>query len=292
MAITINDLILFNNVESTDLLQGVLESPYYKPLTFIRNVTYVSGYETLVEGNEGRGTQVLIRQLGKGAVEKVKAGDANAFKFNHAETGDNLITIPIEDVVKQSEEIYQSVEDARVSRTGARKTEILLNNIMEAIQENISGYLANAVQVSVDTTAVTSENVKELFIAELLKLAYRPDIAIVSDEVYAALLTLQTTGQFVARFDSVYTGFVGHFLGMDVYIDPNIAADTNFILYNHNHFNVFEMLNYFDLVTATDFNGSYARGLALMGGYGKKVDETGVALTKATGTWGIAHKKA
>lgn len=292
MAITINDLILFNNVESTDLLQGVLQSPYYKPLAYVRGLTYVSGYETLVEGNEGRGTQVLIRDLGKGAVEKVKAGAANAFRFNHAETKDALITIPIDDVIKQSEEIFQAVEDARISRTGARKAEIVFNNIMEAVQENISGYLTNSVLTSADTTAVTSANVKQMFIDELLKLSYRPTIAMVSDATYAALLTLQTTGEFVARFDSIYTGFVGHFLGMDVYVDPNLDADVDFVLYNHNHFNVFEMLNYFDFIAATDFNGTYARALALMGGYGKKVDQAGAALTKATGAWGIAHKNA
>ena len=292
MAIQLADLIIFNNVESTDLIQGVTQLPYYKASPYQRNRTFVSGYDSLVEGQNGRGTQVVIRQLGKGAAVNVKANTAGAFRYTHAETPDRIITIPIDDVIKQSEEIFQAVEDARISRTGARKAEIVFNNIMEAVQENISGYLTNSVLTSADTTAVTSENVKQMFIDELLKLSYRPTIAMVSDATYAALLTLQTTGTFVARFDSIYTGFVGHFLGMDVYVDPNLDADVDFVLYNHNHFNVFEMLNYFDFIAATDFNGTYARALALMGGYGKKVDQAGVALTKATGAWGIAHKNA
>ena len=286
MAITIKDLILFNNVESTDLIQGITKIPYAKPLSFVRGKTYVSGFEELVQGNDnGRGTQVLIRKLGKGAATHVKANTAGAFKYTHAETPDELQVVPIDDVIKQSEEVYEAVDLARKSATGGFKAEVVMNNLIETSQKLITNGLVDALPVLEDTTPVTENNIKGLMIDIIAKeVSHRPTILMVSRVVYAELLKLQTTGDFVANFDSIYTGFVGRLLGVDVYINEDFDADVDFALYNHNYFNVFEMLQFFDFAPATDFNGSYIRGLWLQGTYGEK------DLDVTKGAWGVVKK--
>lgn len=287
MAITINDLILFNNVESTDLVQGVTQIPYYKPLTFVRGRTYVSGYDELVLGENGRGTQVLMRKLGKGGATHVKANTTGAFKYAHKETADDLVVVPIDDVIKESEEIYEAVELARVSATGGRKAEIVMNNIIEKSQELISNGLVGVLTPLANTAAVDETNIKDIIIEAISEdLSYRPTVLLVNRKVYGHLLKLQTTGDFVSNFDAIYTGFVGRILGLDVYINEDFEDEVDFALYNHNFFNVFEMLQFFDFVPATDFNGTYVRGLFLQGVYGE------AGLTVADGAWGVVKKNA
>lgn len=287
MAITINDLILFNNVESTDLVQGITQIPYYKPLTFVRGRTYVSGYDELVLGENGRGTQVLMRKLGKGGATHVKANTTGAFKYTHKETADDLVVVPIDDVIKESEEIYEAVDLARVSATGGRKAEIVMNNIIEKSQELISDGLVNVLTTLATTAAVDETNIKDIIIEAISEdLAYRPTVLLVNRKVYGSLLKLQTTGDFVSNFDAIYTGFVGRILGLDVYINEDFDEDVDFALYNHNFFNVFEMLQFFDFVPATDFNGTYVRGLFLQGVYGE------AGLTVENGAWGVVKKNA
>ena len=288
MAITIGDLILFNNVESTDLIQGALQLPYFKPITYIPNQTYVSGYEQYVRGENARGTQVLLRELGKGAATHVKANTAGAFKYTHANTADTLVVIPLDDVIKQSEEIYEAVDLARVSETGARKFEIVINNIIEKSQELIGAGLLAAANVHTDTTATTATNILEQFIDIMgLELDYVPTVAVVSPKVYTELLKLTVDGSFIPaiKFDTVRTGIVGQVLGVDVFVDQNFDADIDFVLYNHNFFSVFNVLEFFDAVAATDFNGSYARGLMLQGTYGP-------TRLKGAGAWGVVKKNA
>ena len=287
MAITINDLILFNNVESTDLVQGITKIPYAKPLTFVRGRTYTSGYQDLVEGANGRGTKVLIRKLGKGGATHAKANTSGAFRYTHDETPDSVIEVPIDDVIKQSEEVFEAVDLARVSATGGLKAEIVMNNLIELSQAKISEGLEAVLPALDNTDAVTAANVKEIMIDAIAKeVSHRPTVMLVSRAVYAELLKLQTTGDFVANFESIYTGFVGRLLGVDVYINEDFPADVDFALYNHNYFNVFEMLQFFDFVPATDFNGSYIRGLWLQGTHG----ETGLDVTN--GAWGVIKKNA
>ena len=94
MPVAKSNLLLFNNVETTDVLMaGVAPLPYYKPTPFMPNVSYVNGYQEWIPGNGGRGSQILVRKLGKGAATAVKATVAGAFKYTHAETADDIVTI-------------------------------------------------------------------------------------------------------------------------------------------------------------------------------------------------------
>ena len=73
MAITRADLLIFNNVESTDLVHSpALELPYSKPLAYIPNVTYSTRHEQLVRGQGGLGSQVVIRNYIRVLLRKQK----------------------------------------------------------------------------------------------------------------------------------------------------------------------------------------------------------------------------
>ena len=126
MAITLGDLLAFNDVETTDILQGIVQLPYVKPIAYVPGRTYSTEFEDITKGLGQRGSQAVIRKLGKGTVKSVKATAANALDFDHQETADDVEVIPIDDVISKSEKIYEAVDLARVSATGARKAEVVL----------------------------------------------------------------------------------------------------------------------------------------------------------------------
>lgn len=287
MAITIADLILFNNVESTDLMQGAIQLPYYKPLTYIPNTTYVNGYQVYNEGNNGIGTQVLIRKLGRGNATHVKANTAGAFRYNHQNTADSLIVVPIDDIIKESEEVFEAVDIARISKTGARKAEIVMNNCVALSQNLISAGLVAAANTLTNVVPSTATTLVNDFLEAMAQLDYMPTVAVVSQNTYTNLLKLVTTRDFIPgiKFETIRTGLLGQFLGVDIYLDQDLPADVDFVLYNHNFFSVFTVLHFFDAVPATDFNGSYVRNLMGQGTYGPNQ-------AKGEGAWGAVKKNA
>lgn len=284
MPIVKADLLAFNNVETTDpILSQVTLLPFHKPAAYVRGITYTDGFQQYIRGNQGFGSQVLIRELGKGSATVVKATAAGALRYTHAETADDLVVVPLDDVIKQSEEIYELVEVARQSATGALKANIVLNNILEKAQELITGYLAAAVNRTA-VVALTKANVKDQIAATMKELDVVPDILAVSKETHALLLQVVTDGAYtpINGFDTVRTGLLPRFMGMLVVVDYNLPAEFGFIMYNKDYFAVFTVLEKLTIVPAIDFDGSYARGIALQGGYGR-------ARAKGNGAWGVAH---
>ena len=124
------------------------------------------------------------------------------------------------------------------------------------------------------------------------ELSYVPNIFMVTKKTYGELLKLVTTGEFVASFDTIHTGFLGHFLGMEVWLDESLPATVDFVLYNYLHWNVFNMLQFFTFVEATDFDGTYVRSLMLQGVYGATTDAEGNPLDATNGAWAIVKKNA
>lgn len=288
MAITNADLIAFNNVETTDLIQGALLLPFRKETVFLPNITYANGYESLVPGTDGGiGTQVIIRKLGKGAATTVKANTDGAFDYAHGYTADIIHSVPLDDVIKQSEKVYEAVDIARISNTGARKAEIVLANTTELSQELISAGLRRVVNVSTNVTPSTALTIKDDIIDEMAKLDRRPDVLMVTPKIYTELLKLVTSGDFipVIRFDTIKTGLLGTILGLEVYIDEDMEDTNDFVLYNHNYFYVFNVLQFFDVQAATDFNGTYVRSLMLQGTWGEELE-------KGDGSWGVLKNNA
>lgn len=302
MPIALSDLILFNNVESTDPIVGITTTPFFKDAIYVPNITFVNGFDTYIKGQNGRGSQVLVRKLGKGSVKSVKANAANAFDYSHAETADTLLTVPIDDVISKSEKLYEAVELARASGTGAKKAEVVVGSIMEEVQRKISGYLvasATPALTAGSEDTLTSSTLLAALIDARAKLDVRPDRLIVPLEVETMLLKLITTGDFLQYHgkDTLSTGNIGKILGMEVFVDPHMNYEVGtlaapkvghaFVMYNHNYFSVFPALEDFDAVGAIDFKGSYIRGQVLVG---NESNLSGFApTTKGNGSWAVKY---
>lgn len=284
MAVTIADLIKFNNVESTDIINGLFELPYMKPAPFRAGVTYTDGYEKYINGGQGAGSQVIIRQLGGASATKIKANLATAFDYSHANTGDAIKVVPIDDVIKHSEKIYEAVEVARQSKTGASKAQLTLETVIEGSQSLISEYLQDGAILSTNLGTITKTNLKDLLIQDYALLDYVPTVLVVKKQVIAVLMQLITDGDFQANpAETVLrTGILGTILGMNVVYDPYLV-DYDYVMYNHEHFSVFNALQAFSIVPATDFDGSYARALMLQGGDAPSVNH-------GSGSWAVKHE--
>lgn len=280
MAIAVNDLLAFNNVETTDILQGIVELPFLKPVAYIAGLTFSNKYEDYLKGQ--RGSIVSIRKLGKGTVKKVKATAANALDFAHAETADDIEFINIDDVVSRSEKIYEAVDVARQSKTGASKAELVLLEVVEGVQENISTYLQRSLPYVLDV-GLDYRNAKNKIIDAMGKVE-KPNVLMASKEFYNTLLKLVTTGDFIAnpRETAIRTGIVGHILGLNVVVDYNLTTEE-FIIYDYEKFPVFVIFEEFDIVNAIDFKGSYARAQMLSGG-----GRTPTTLN-TQGLWGVKY---
>ena len=285
MAITLGDLLAFNDVETTDVLQGIIELPYVKPIAYVPGRTYSTEFEDITKGLGQRGSQAIVRKLGKGTVKSAKVTAANALDFDHQETADDIEVIPIDDVISKSEKIYEAVELARVSATGARKAEVVLTQVVEASQGLISGYLVNSVPAVTVTDVLTPENIYEKILEAYGLLDETPTTIAVNKATYNLLLSLVTTGYFIAnsREDAIRTGVLGSILGMDVVRDDHLTVD--FVIYNYNNFPVFTLMNTFDIVDALpDFKGAYALAQGIQGG-----GRTPLNLN-AEGLWGVKYK--
>ena len=286
MAIALSDLILFNNVESTDpIVSNVVKLPFRSKFAYVPGVTVSNGYEEFVRGDaRGRGSQILIRALGKGTATSVKANTTGAFKFSHGETADTLITIPLDNVIKQSEEIYEAIEAARISSTGAEKARIVFENILELEQSQLTTELVAGANTADDDTAITALNlVEKVTTIMATELDETPTTMVVNGTVYALLLQLQASGQYTSNnaYDTIRTGVLGFFLGMNVVKDDNLTA-AEFVLYDHRKFFNFNLFVNFDLHPATDFNGVSARGLMVRGGYAP-------VIAKDSGAWAVKY---
>lgn len=292
MPIALAQLLVYNNVESTDPILGAVQAPFFREPTYVPGITFVNGFEKHLVGENGFGSQVLVRKLGKGTATKVKATAAGALDFSHAETGDTLLTIPLDDIIKQSEKVYEFVEIARASKTGAIKAEVVVKNIGDKVQETISGYLQASALTSANVAAVALNTIKDQIITDMALLDYKPTVLVVSLAVQTLLLQLITTGDFLSYngFDAIKTGAIGRFLGMEVFYDPNLGQKVDYVLYDHTKFGVFLQLESFDIIPAVDFKGSLIRGMVLIGNETNLAGFTPVA--KGAGSWAVKHTNA
>lgn len=293
MPIALSNLLIYNNVESTDPLLGATKIPFFREPTYIPNVTFVNGYEEFLAGRAGLGSQVLVRKLGKRTATKVKATAAGALDYVHVETADTLQIIPLDDVIKQSEKIYEVVERVRNTPTAGMKAEVVARNIGDKIQEVISGYIQASALASVSKKeAPTKSTIKDLLITDLQALDYKPNTLVVSKTVMGLLLQLTTDEGWTRYngFDTIHTALIGDFLGMSVYVDPNLDSKCDWVMYDFTKFGVFIVLEDFDLIPANLFKGSYCRGMVLMG------NETNLAgftpTTTGNGAWAVKHLNA
>lgn len=287
MALKRSDLLIFNNVESTDVVMGALELPFNPNYAYIPGVTYSIKHESFVQAKEGKGSQVGIRKIGKQPAQLVKATASGGLRYNPRETADEVRFIPLDDVSKDSEEIFEPVDVARQSATGAAKADQVLANVLTGTQTYFTGYLENSVVVSTENATLTKDNIVDKILILLAQLDYAPDTLMVDNPTYSVLLQLVTSKDFIQnpRETAIRTGILGTILGLNVVRDYNLNAD--FVLYNKDHFPGFTLFFDFDIVKAEDFPGSKARAMVISGGGGEKYEIGDVG--QAKGLWGIAY---
>lgn len=279
MAITYADLLAFNNVESTDVLQGFAEVPYTKPVAYVYGYTMSNELEDISISSGLTGSQAIVRKLGKGNVKTAKATNAGALDFNIGQTADDIEVIPIDDVISKAEKIYGAIEAARETKTVAMKERVVLDALIEAQQAQITQYLVNSATNSASNAALAVNTVKDDIIDALALLDYRPNTLVVTPTVHALLLKYLTSGEYVhvPLQDGRTTPYVGQFLGLNVIEDRNLAATkTQYVLYDSTKFPVFNLFSIFRTVDAgKDFVGLVAQGQMVIGGGRARVANLG-----------------
>lgn len=291
MAISLNDLVIYNAVESTDPIVGAFTLPFFEKPVYQPGITFSNNYEGFVKGDgAGRGSQVLKRKLGKVAATIESVDQAGALRYTHVNTGDTLQVIPLTDVIKHSEELYEAVESARASATGAAKAEIVVKTIVEGVQSRISKYLQDSAIQYANNVVLTKANLKDEIILARAELDYKPNVLMVSPAVETLLLQLATDDGWLAYYgrDTITTGAIGRLLGMEVFVDPNLKdSGTEFILYDKDRFDVYTTFQNFSVVPAADFDGSYIRAMAIQGN--ETLLATFAPTIKGAGSWCIAY---
>lgn len=279
MAITYSDLLAFNNVESTDVLQGFAAVPYTKPVAYVYGFTMSAELEDISISSGLTGSQAIVRKLGKGNVKSVKATNAGALDFNIEQTADTIEVIPIDDVISKAEKIYGAIEAARETKTVAMKERAVLDALIEAQQELITGYLVASATNSAANTALAVNTVKNDIIDALALLDYTPNTIAVTPTVHALLLKYLTSGEYVvlAQQDGRNTPMVAQFLGMNVIVDRNLAATTTqYVMYDADKFPVFNLFSSFRTVDgAPNFVGLISQGQLVLGGGRARVANLG-----------------
>ncbi len=299
--ITRNDLLVFNNTESTDIIQGLLEIPFAKPPTYIPNVTFGTDFEKQILQNVGHGSQVIRRCLGRGGAKYNKATAANAFEYTHTDPEDSIVSIPLDDVISDSQIIREPVELARVTRTGAAKAEVVVNNVIAESQKRISyslrdGLPETTIEAGTAVSAMADMNeFKDNLLLEIASLDYTPNTLAVEKSLYYRLLGWFSSGDFLANPNetAVKTGILGHYLGLNVVIDPNLGktykgSDDNdykaeYYLYDSNAFGVYTFFQEFRFADAgSKYIGktTYAQASFIQG---YDVPQR----TPGEGTWGL-----
>jgi hypothetical protein len=294
------DLILYNGVESTDLIQGATQLPYRQTLAFAEGFTFVSGWEEYTVGSgSGRGSNIIIRGLGIGKATRVNVNTAGALDYTHEYEGDAIRNVPVDIVIKKSEKIYDATGAARNSADEGKKAQLVLNSIFDEWQ----AYLTETLLEEVNTIADTTNNTDPLaFKNELIDVMTEnldrvPTILMVGRKGRAKALKLQTTGDFVPVYDAILTGTIGTLLGMTVVYNPLFENDVDYVMYNPQHFFAFN--NFYDFGRAENggaFKGYLVQGILLSKAIGDRdvdiehANPLGIKRVVGNGAWGVLKK--
>jgi len=218
----------------------IVEANLWADSIFQADRTFTTRYQTDAMG------QLFVRRLGKGTVDR-----SGSLTFTHNQTADELIPIVIDEDFKQSEAIYEEVEIARTSGTGAQKFETLVRNVNEEWQGVAMSKLVDGATASANTTATSAETIKTDIInvrKELRENKANPTALIVSPRVFAFLQDFSGK-EYQPSFndDVLRTGQMGMFLGVPVYENPLMTDDgtsgaVEFVMYDHEAYSILTQL--------------------------------------------------
>ncbi len=223
---------------------------------FQPGVTYTDKYQTDAMG------QLFVRKLGKGTVDR-----SADLTFTHEQTADELISIVLDESFKKSEAIYESVEVARQSGTGAQKMEVVSRVIAASWQQEAHDQLIDGGTTASNTTATTDSNFKEQFIAsrkELRDNDANPDVTILSTDQYANVLQFSGREYTPNTNDEVLrTGALGRFMGQNIYESTQLTvnnANVEWVMYDHEAYSILTQLITSRVIDAgKDWSGSAAQ---------------------------------
>lgn len=265
MAFLAANAVKYNNLETTDVkVSPILVKNFYKDAIFRDGVTYTSKHDV------GPAGQVFARRLGKVTANLKTATAANALDFTHAETADTLIPIVIDQVFDVSEKIYEAVEMARDSATGAAKMQEATLGVAEKFQDKAHVELLAGATADATTAASTSSTLETNWLATrkaIRDIGGKADVGLVSTRIYSLMLQVIMGGKFVPSTaeEILRTGVLGRYLGIPVIEDNHLDDDglansTEYVMYDHEAYTILFVLNTARIIDAmADFVGSYAQ---------------------------------
>lgn len=259
----------YDNIASVDTrFAPILEKNLWKDVTFVPNVSFTTKYQM-------KAGQIYVRKLRPVNVKQGKATASGGLDFEHTHTQDDLIPIFIDQNFSGSEKIYEAVENARESATGAQTMEVVVNSVKEQFQLHALGVLVGEGRISSITAATTVDTVKENILASRKALrdeGANPDILIASTKIFGFLLEKAGQEYFPNSNEEVLrTGSVGKYYSFNVYEsnlidDGGESGDVEYVLYDHEAYSILYALETVRMVDAgKDFVGSYAQAQMVAG---------------------------
>lgn len=259
----------YDNIATVDTrFAPILEKNLWKDVTFVPNVSFTTKYQM-------KAGQIYVRKLRPVNVKTAKATASGGLDFSHTHTQDDLIPIFIDENFSASEKVYQAVENARESATGAQTMEVVVNSVKEQFQLHALSVLVGEGRISSITAATTVDSVKENILASRKALrdeGANPDILIASTKVFGFLLEKAGKEYFPNSNEEVLrTGAVGKYYNFNVYEsnlidDTGETGDVEFVLYDHEAYSILYALETVRMVDAgKDFVGSYAQAQMVAG---------------------------
>lgn len=243
--------------ESVDVRFAELVEPLlYKDNVFQPEITYTGRYETDAAG------QIVVRKLSKGTVDKT-----TGLTFTHEQTADTLIPLLFDEQYKKSEQIFEAVEIARASGTGAQKFEVVMNAVQEEWQADAHAALIAGASTAANTAVTTDAKAEIVALRKQLRdNGAKPTVLIASTKFYAGILNFSGKEYQPNTNDEILrTGVVGRFYDINVvesnhFEDEGENGDVECIMYDHNAFSILNQLIAARVVDAgIDWVGSAAQ---------------------------------
>lgn len=268
MSLRLNPL-RYDNIASVDTrFAPILEKNLWKDVTFVPNVSFTTKYQT-------RAGQIYVRKLRPVGVKEASATASGGLEFSHTHTPDDLMPIFIDRNFSASEKIFEAVENARESATGAQTMEVVVNSVKEKFQLHALGVLVGEGRISSITDETTANTVKANILASRKAIrdeGATADILITSTKIFNFLLESAGKEYFPNSNEEILrTGAVGNYYNFKVYEsnlidDTGTSGDVEFVLYDHEAYSILYGLEAVRMVDAgKDFVGSYAQAQMVAG---------------------------
>lgn len=268
MSLRLNPL-KYNDIATVDTrFAPILEKNLWKDVTFVPNVSFTTKYQT-------RAGQIYVRKLRPVGVKEASATASGGLDFSHTHTPDDLIPIFIDRNFSASEKIYEAVENARESATGAQTMEVVVNSVKEKFQLHALSVLVGEGRISSITDETTANTVKANILASRKAIrdeGATADILITSTKIFNFLLESAGKEYFPNSNEEILrTGAVGNYYNFKVYEsnlidDTGTSGDVEFVLYDHEAYSILYALETVRMVDAgKDFVGTYAQAQMVAG---------------------------